>query len=127
SRSSNKPLSIFFSHIGWIVANVPVVLNSTLPKQLFEVDQKKIVGLIIDQEKLSRIRRNRLAKFGQDQGGDYASTKQIQEEIEFSLDLFKQNKKWPVFDVTERALEETATEIARVVTSRLGKRKDILF
>lgn len=127
SRTSKTPLSIFLSHKGWKVANVPVVLNSPLPKQLFEVDQRKVVGLIIDNEKLSRIRKNRLAKFGQDPGGDYASTKQIQEEIEFSLNLFKQNKKWPVFDVTERALEETATEIARVVTTRLGKRKDILF
>jgi regulator of PEP synthase PpsR (kinase-PPPase family) len=127
SRTSKTPLSIFLSHKGWKVANVPMVLNSPLPKQLFEVDQRKIVGLIIDNDKLSRIRKNRLQKFGQDTGGDYASTKQIQEEIEYSLELFKQNKKWPVFDVTERALEETATEIARVVTSRLGKRKDILF
>jgi [pyruvate, water dikinase]-phosphate phosphotransferase / [pyruvate, water dikinase] kinase len=127
SRTSKTPLSIFLSHKGWKVANVPVVLNSPLPKQLFEVDQRKVVGLIIDNDKLSRIRKNRLAKFGQDPGGDYASMKQIQEEIEYSMGVFKQNKKWPVFDVTERALEETATEIARVVTSRLGKRKDILF
>jgi hypothetical protein len=55
------------------------------------------------------------------------SLKQIQAEIEFSHELFKQNRRWPVFDVTERALEETATEIARVVTSRMGKKKEILF
>jgi len=127
SRTSKTPLSIFLSHKGWKVANVPVVLNTPLPEELSKADQKKVVGLIIDHNKLSRIRKNRLLKFGQDPGGDYASLRHIQKEIEFSIELFKQNKKWPVFDVTERALEETATEIARVVTARMGKRKDILF
>ncbi|MEQ1876917.1 MAG: pyruvate, water dikinase regulatory protein [Bdellovibrionia bacterium] len=127
SRTSKTPLSIFLSHKGWKVANIPVVLGTPLPEQLKAVDQRKIVGLIIDSGKLTRIRRNRLEKFGQDPGGDYASLKQIQAEIEYSLELFKQNRKWPVFDVTERALEETASEIARIVTSRMGKRKDILF
>lgn len=127
SRTSKTPLSIFLSHKGWKVANVPVVLNQPLPEELFKADPKKIVGLIIDHQKLSRIRKNRLEKFGQDTGGDYASLKQIQAEIEYSHELFRQNRRWPVFDVTERALEETATEIARIVTSRMGKRKDILF
>jgi len=129
SRTSKTPLSIFLSHKGWRVANVPVVLNQPLPAELFDpkVDQKKIVGLIIDHNKLSRIRQNRLVKFGQDPGGDYASLKQIQAEIEYSHQLFRQNRRWPVFDVTERALEETATEIARIVTSRMGRKKEILF
>jgi regulator of PEP synthase PpsR (kinase-PPPase family) len=43
----------------------------------------------------------------------------IQAEIEFAKQLFKQNRRWPVFDVTDRALEETAAEIVRVVASRL--------
>lgn len=127
SRTSKTPLSIFLSHKGWKVANVPVVLGQPLPEKLQEIDQRKIVGLIIDHNKLSKIRKNRLVKFGQDPGGDYASIKQIQAEIEYSHDLFKQNRRWPVFDVTERALEETATEIARIVTSRMGKKKEILF
>ncbi len=127
SRTSKTPLSIFLSHKGWKVANVPLVLNQPLPEEIFKVDQKKIVGLIIDNDKLSRIRQNRLVKFGQDPGGDYASLKQIQAEIDYSHELFKENRRWPVFDVTERALEETATEIARIVTSRMGKKKEILF
>ena len=61
SRTSKTPLSIFLSHKGWKVANIPLVLNSKLPKELFEVDQRKIVGLLIDTDSLSKIRRNRLA------------------------------------------------------------------
>jgi regulator of PEP synthase PpsR (kinase-PPPase family) len=120
SRTSKTPLSIFLSHKGWKVANIPLVLNSKLPKELFEVDQRKIVGLLIDTDSLSRIRRNRLEKFGQDPGGEYARIGYIEKEIEYAQGLFKQNRRWPVFNVTERALEETAAEIVRVISSRLG-------
>ncbi len=127
SRTSKTPLSIFLSHKGWKVANIPLVLGTPLPKQLFEIDQRKVVGLIIDIESLQRIRKNRLEKFGQDTGGEYASLSQILKEIEYAHDLFKQNKKWPVFNVTDRALEETATEITRIVAARMGWPDSALF
>ncbi len=120
SRTSKTPLSIFLSHKGWKVANFPLVLNSALPKELFAVDQRRIVGLLIDTDSLSKIRRNRLEKFGQDPGGEYARLTYIEKEIQYAQDLFKQNRRWPVFNVTERALEETAAEIVRVISSRLG-------
>lgn len=127
SRTSKTPLSIFLSHKGWKVANIPLVLGTPLPKQLFEIDQRKVVGLIIDIESLQRIRKNRLEKFGQDPGGEYASLSQIMKEIEYAHELFKQNKKWPVFNVTDRALEETATEITRIVAARMGWPDSVLF
>ncbi len=127
SRTSKTPLSIFLSHKGWKVANIPLVLNTPLPKELFEVDQRKVVGLIIDIESLQKIRKNRLEKFGQDTGGEYASLSHIMKEIEYAHELFKQNKKWPVFNVTERALEETATEITRIVAARMGWPDSAIF
>ncbi len=127
SRTSKTPLSIFLSHKGWKVANIPMVLNTPLPSQLFQVDQRKIVGLMIDIESLQRIRKNRLEKFGQDPGGEYASLAHIVKEIEYAHQVFKQNKKWPVFNVTERALEETATEITRIVAARMGLPDSVIF
>lgn len=119
SRTSKTPLSIFLSHKGWKVANVPLVLNRPPPEELFKIDQRRIVGLTIDPNSLTRIRKKRLEKFGQDPGSEYASMAHIQAEIEYAKQLFKQNRRWPVFDVTDRALEETAAEIVRVVASRL--------
>ncbi len=119
SRTSKTPLSIFLSHKGWKVANVPLVLGAPLPEELFKIDQRRIVGLTIDPHALTRIRKKRLEKFGQDPGGSYANMATIQKEMDYALDIFKQNRRWPVFDVTDRALEETAAEIVRVVASRL--------
>lgn len=127
SRTSKTPLSIFLSHKGWKVANVPIVLNTPLPQELFKVDQRKVVGLIIDIDSLRRIRKSRLEKFGQDPGGEYASLSHISQEIEFAQNLFKQNRKWPVFNVTDRALEETASEIVKIVAARMGWPDSVLF
>lgn len=127
SRTSKTPLSIFLSHKGWKVANIPLVLDTPLPQHLFQVDQRKIVGLIIDIESLQRIRKNRLERFGQDPGGEYASLSHIAKEIEYAHRIFKQNKKWPVFNVTERALEETATEITRIIAARMGWPDSAIF
>jgi [pyruvate, water dikinase]-phosphate phosphotransferase / [pyruvate, water dikinase] kinase len=120
SRTSKTPLSIFLSHKGWKVVNIPLVLNSPLPKEVFEADQRKIVGLILDADSLARIRRNRLEKFGQDPGGEYAKMSYIEQEILQAQELFRKNRKWPVLNVTDRALEETASEIIRIVANRMG-------
>ncbi len=127
SRTSKTPLSIFLSHKGWKVANIPLVIDTPLPEELQTVDSRKIVGLIIDVDSLSRIRRNRLEKFNQDPGGEYASMSYIEKEIQYAQDIFRKNRRWPVFNVTERALEETAAEITRIIIARMGLPDKILF
>ena len=127
SRTSKTPLSIFLSHNGWKVANIPLVLNQPIPSEVFAVDQRKVVGLIIDHESLHRIRRSRLEKFGQDPGNEYASHQHVHSELEYALSIFKQNRRWPVFNVTERALEETATEITRIIGARMGLPDSSMF
>lgn len=114
SRTSKTPLSIFLSHKGYKVANIPLVSKLPLPQELFSVDQRKIVGLEIDPEALVDIRRNRIARMGNvDQ--EYASLKHVTEELDFAQSLFKRNRLWPVFNVTGKALEEIALEIENVI------------
>lgn len=127
SRTSKTPLSIFLSHKGWKVANIPLVVGSPLPEELGKVDQRKIVGLLIDADSLVRIRRKRLEKFGQDPGGEYASMAHIHQEIDYAREIYRQHRRWPVFDVTDRALEETAAEIVRIVASRMDLPYDALL
>lgn len=128
SRTSKTPLSLFLAHKGWKVANIPLVPHQGIPEELTKIDQRKIVALIIDPSSLQKIRKNRLEKFGQDPGGDYARIDKIFEEIEYAKEIYKQNKRWPVFNVTDKALEETASDIAKLVSSRLGlNKKNLLF
>lgn len=119
SRTSKTPLSLFLSNKGWKVANVPLVYNIAPPEELFKINQKKIIALTIQPDYLLKIRKNRLEKFGYSSSlGDYAGKAQVYEEVQSIQNLFYKNK-WPVLDVTDIALEETAGEIIRIVSKRM--------
>ncbi len=125
SRTSKTPLSVYLSYKGWKVANVPVVKDIPLPERLFLTDQRKIVGLIIDPEHLVRIRKERLLKMGEALSGDYANLDKVIEEIEYCKNIFKKNRRWPVFDVSGKALEETAAEVERVIRTSLPEKHSL--
>ncbi len=118
SRTSKTPLSIYLSLEGVKVVNVPIVQGLPLPEKLFQIDQRKIFCLTIDPEALHQIRRNRLTRLGVDEGGNYADLNKVVEEVEWANRLFAENKRWPVFNVTGKALEETAAEILKLVNMR---------
>ncbi len=122
SRTSKTPLSVYLSYKGWKVANVPVVDGIALPERLFKIDQRKVVGLIIDPNTLVKIRRERLIKMGEDPTGVYANMDHVIQEIEFCKELFRKNRRWPVFDVTGKALEETASEVERVIRTNIPEK-----
>lgn len=121
SRTSKTPLSIYLSHKGYKVGNVPLVRGIEPPKALFEIDQGKVMALTINPDALVKIRRERLVRMGRDPAGEYGSLQHIREEIEWANQLFARNRRWPVFDVTNKALEETASEIVRTLSARFRK------
>ncbi|MDE0119696.1 MAG: kinase/pyrophosphorylase [Bdellovibrionales bacterium] len=126
SRTSKTPLSIYLSFKGWKVANVPLVLGIPLPENLAEVDYRKIIGLTIDIDNLIRIRKNRLKKFGWNFNRGYADKVHILKEMDYSKDIFEKHR-WPVVNVTDRALEETAGEVIRIIRARTGLSGDSLL
>ena len=118
SRTSKTPLSMYLSHQGWRVANIPLINGFEIPKEIYDVDQRRVIGLTIDAQDLATIRRARLERLGQDEGGEYADPEKVNEEIEYANELFKKNRRWPIFNVTGKALEETASEIIKLMASR---------
>lgn len=118
SRTSKTPLSMYLSQQGWKVVNIPIIQGFEIPKEVYDVDQRKIVCLTIDPEDLTTIRRNRLSRLGQSRGGEYADPDKVNDEITYSDEIFNKNRKWAVFNVTGKALEETAAEIIRLMASR---------
>ena len=119
SRTSKTPLSVYLSQHGLKVINIPIINQTPIPEKVFEIDQRKIFALTIDPEALIEIRRKRLIRLGaREHLGDYASEDKIIEEIEWAADIFKKNKRWPVFNVTNKALEETASDILKLINMR---------
>lgn len=115
SRTSKTPLAIYLAHQGYRVANIPIVMNLPLPQELAKVDRSKLVGLTISPEKLMQLRSVRLKKLGRPETEDYARLSFIRDEILYASALMRNLGNIPVIDVTEKAIEEVATEILRVL------------
>jgi regulator of PEP synthase PpsR (kinase-PPPase family) len=116
SRTSKTPLSMYLGYLGYKVANVPIVRGIDPPKELFEIDRAKIVGLTIDAERLSEIRqvRARLMRLSK---GAYSELIGIYEELEQAAAVHRQLG-CPVVDVSELSIEETAQRVLRLVERR---------
>jgi hypothetical protein len=113
SRTSKTPLSMYLAHRGYKTANVPLVMGIEPPAELKQVDQKKIVGLLIDPNRLVEIRRERLRSMGQSERSSYSDYERVEEEMTFCRRLYRSNPAWLVIDVTRRSVEESASEILR--------------
>jgi regulator of PEP synthase PpsR (kinase-PPPase family) len=119
SRTSKTPLSVYLSQHGIKTCNIPLIKDSPLPQELLEVDQRKIFALTIEPEALMEIRKKRLSRIGAGKhSGNYADEKKVLEELEWANKLFSENKRWPIFNVTNKAIEETAAEIIRLLNMR---------
>lgn len=107
SRTSKTPLSMYLAHKNYKVANVPLVPEVMPPKELFEKDKRKIIGLVANPYKLNEIRRERLKTLGLNFSANYANVERINAELEYSREIMKKLG-CKVIDVSSRAIEETA-------------------
>lgn len=111
SRTSKTPLSMYLAAKGYMVANIPLVEGVSLPEKLFEIDQNKIVGLTINVQRLIEIRTSRLRNFKQSVRSSYTDYEKVESELIFAKRLYRENPKWLVVDMTNKAIEEAASKI----------------
>lgn len=116
SRTSKTPLSMYLAHKNIKVANIPLLPEVKAPKELYEIDPNKIIGLTANPIKLNEIRQERLKALGLRNSANYASMERILGEIEYAEELMN-DLGCNVIDVSNKAVEETAgviTELMRV-------------
>jgi [pyruvate, water dikinase]-phosphate phosphotransferase / [pyruvate, water dikinase] kinase len=114
SRTSKTPTAIYLANRGYKTTNIPLVLNQEIPEI---IKQKKlnicVVGLYADPDRLSDIRRNRVAIMNDTRIPTYTNLDSIKKEVDDSKKLFKKNN-WPTIDVTRKSVEETAAAIIKI-------------
>jgi hypothetical protein len=92
------------------VANVPIVLEIEPPKELFELPKGRVVGLIVNPERLSELRKVRAERMGTFSQG-YADLDHVHQEMDYAFRLFERRRDWPLVDVTTKSIEEAAAEV----------------
>lgn len=118
SRTSKTPLSMYLANKNYKVANIPLVPEVEPPKELYQITNRKIVGLTADPEKLNQIRQERLKTLGLSDTANYASMERILQELEYA-DMIYKKLGCPVIDVSRKAVEETASIILQILKEGL--------
>ena len=118
SRTSKTPLSTYLAGRGLKVANVPLVLGVEPPPELYELPGYRVVGLTVDVDQLMDIRRQRLQQLGMPPDANYGLRDHVKAELEYAHAIFRDHSEWMVVDVTNCAIEETATIILEALSER---------
>lgn len=112
SRTSKTPTTMILATKNFKVSNLPLVPEIKLPREIFEVDPDRIIGLVIDPDKLSNIREVRSKSLGIVGESIYYDDTRIRRELEYAQEVFK-DLDCKVIDVTENTIEQTATDIVQ--------------
>ncbi len=113
SRTFKTPLSIYLAFKGWLVANVPIVLDIPLPEVIYKLPPERIFCLTTNPSILSRLRNVR-NEYLQGIAPRYASYEYVKKEIAYSLRLFNSKPEWTKVKVTAKPIEEIATNIINI-------------
>lgn len=108
SRTSKTPLSLNLAFKNYKVCNIPILPEVEIPSELYKVDNKKIIGLIIDSDKLNNIREDRMAKIGLQLG--YSDDCRIEKELDYAKSIMKKIG-CKIINVTDKTIDETSNEI----------------
>ena len=121
SRTSKTPTSIYLANRGFKTINIPLVMSQKIPEELKKPNLKTcVIGLVADPDRLSDIRRNRVAIMNDRDLTSYTSIEVIKKEVEDSKVLFKKYN-WPIIDVTRKSVEETAASVIKILEIRKNK------
>lgn len=119
SRTSKTPLSMYLANKGYKVANLPLIPEVPIPKEIYEVDPRRIFGLTASPRYISNIRTERVKVLGVGDSAKYNSVERVKDELMFSNDLYRELGA-RVINVENKSIEETAAEIETIY-----KRTDI--
>lgn len=122
SRSSKTPVSMYLANRGVKVANLPIIPEVPTPPELHRIPVRKIVGLTINGSKLAGIRKERVRTMGVRGDSDYSDVSRILGELTHAQRLYNELGCF-VVDVTDRAVEETASMVMEFVNGQGATRR----
>ncbi|KFN89272.1 kinase/pyrophosphorylase [Tetragenococcus muriaticus 3MR10-3] len=117
SRTSKTPLSMYLANKSYKVANLPLIPQVSLPKEIFDVPKEKLIGLVATPEVIQRTREKRLNSLGLGGSSSYTDLSHIKEEMDYAKDIYHKLKAKTV-QIDDMSIEETAEYITRFQIGR---------
>lgn len=123
SRATKTPTCMYLASRGIKAANVPLVPGTPPPVSVLRAKDKLVVGLTINPARLAIVRTERLKSLNDDGNTEYADMEFLRKEILEARRLFIRCG-WPVIDVSQRSIEQTASMIIDMLRKRAGGNAD---
>jgi regulator of PEP synthase PpsR (kinase-PPPase family) len=120
SRVGKTPLSMYLSVLGWKVANVPLIPGIDPPATLFQLDPRRVIGLLMDPLRLVSHRRERQRRLGAPGLEAYTNLGAVAEEMEAARHLCRSGG-FTTIDVTDKPIEASAHDVTERITRRFGE------
>ncbi len=110
SRTFKTPLCIYFAFKGWFAANVPIIMDIRPPSSLFRLPKGRVFCLTTSPRRLADLRSVR-DEYLSHHTGSYADPDFVRNELMYAKRIFRERDDWPLIDVTNKPIEEIASEI----------------
>jgi [pyruvate, water dikinase]-phosphate phosphotransferase / [pyruvate, water dikinase] kinase len=111
SRTSKTPTSIYLANRGYRTTNIPIVTGNEITSKVAKAKKPLIVGLIASPERIIQVRKTRVQAMNASNFSDaYIDRDHVKSELAMARQLCSDHN-WPMIDVTQRSIEETAAEI----------------
>jgi len=117
SRTFKTPLSIYLAYKGIFVMNIPIVDGIRPSHKINDVDPSKVFCLSTNANKLSELRTSRNVRLGGDVK-KYSDIDSCKNELRFAMRYYTMHPEWKVINVTDKAIEEIATEILDILSKK---------
>ncbi|MHC4080264.1 MAG: pyruvate, water dikinase regulatory protein [Planctomycetota bacterium] len=118
SRASKSSTSFFLGYSGIRTANVPLIPGIKPPSELLKLDRRVVIGLAINARRLKTVREVRARSLGGQAVRGYLDDDEIVREIRHANELMAK-RRWRSVDVSYKAIEEIAKEVAELRGIRL--------
>lgn len=125
SRTFKTPLSIYLAFKGWRVANVPIILGLDPPDTIFNLRKGiHVFGLSTGAQALSELRSVRDQYLG-GSTGNYSDIDYVRSELRYAAKIFRRIDGCQVIDVTNKPIEEIASDILKKIKTNGGESDNI--
>jgi len=114
SRTSKTPLSMYLAQRGLRTGNVPLLPGIEPPRELLDLDPRKVIALVANRQTLVDVRRARVRALGVSPYSSYADPEVVSEELRHVRRLVRQ-RAWRSVDVSGRAVEENAARVLEIL------------
>ncbi|MCL5673822.1 MAG: kinase/pyrophosphorylase [Deltaproteobacteria bacterium] len=117
SRTSKTPLCLFLAQRGFKAANIPIIDHQEINESVYNIPKEKIFGLVSNPGRILSLRKERLKRMGIPFSSDYVIKESIEEEIEYSKEIFTKLG-IHFIDVTDKSIEEVAADIISSINNK---------